>query len=125
MVTGDNNSEVCLLLSLLSLGDNSSSNINSDDNTAISTKGTEWDDVSEEILDDTFDKCLESNIFTVQVYDMDKYVMNLLQADGNLPTLSIQSQLNVLCFINYRARANKRTAKIEPPDLEKAQRMMG
>ena len=48
-----------------------------------------------------------------------------MKLDRDKPTLSIQSQLDVLRFIDHRARANMHTTKIKSADLEKAQRTMG
>ena len=85
----------------------------------------DWEDEPWEMFDKLFEDFLNSNFFTVQGYNMDKYVMEHIDVSQCAPKLNIQSQFSVLKFIDNCVRSLKSKSPIAPEDFEKAQRTMG
>ena len=93
------------MTSPLSSGYETSSDVSKDtyENTII-TKATDWQDDPCNIFDKTFEYCLKFNVFTVQEYNTDKYVMEHLDVIQDEYNLNIQYQLDVMKFIDNRSR---------------------
>ena len=98
--------------------ESSSYDIEDTDDNNNRTKAIYWEYETYRMFDESFEDCLNSNVFTVKGYNMGKYVIEHLDVILDASNMTIKSQLDVLNFIYQHTISLNSTSSIETENMK-------